>query len=143
MTTAIGSLGSQLSFSLTGSGAFTTVAQLRTAKPQGSKLSMLDQTNILTPGNGDAPLPGRYSAGEIALDGILSPQNSSQLTLGQLHAAGTLVYWQVLLSDGITVWSFQGYVSEYVPFSLDVNKAIVFSAKIRISGSQTGPAGTA
>lgn len=144
MTQSIVSLGAALSVNASSSvGPFLKIAQLRSVKPAGSKQIMLDQTNILTPGNGDAPLPARYASGEISLDGVVSPQDSSQLTLGQLHANLTQAWWQLLLADGITLWTFQGSVSEYVPWSLDVNKAVVFSAKIRIIGGFTSPLGTA
>ena len=144
MTTAIASIGSQLGVNASSSsGPFTTIAKLRKITPEGSKQTIVDQTNLFTAGNGDAPLAVRFAGGEISLEGIESPQDSSQLTLGQLHAALTKAYWQLLLSDGLTVWTFQGYVSEYVPWVLDVNKAVAFSAKIRVSGAFTGPAGTA
>lgn len=144
MTIAVATYGSKLGFNASSSsGPFTTVAQLRKAAPQGSKQTIVDQTNILTAGNGDAPIAVRFAGGEIDISGVLSPQDGSQLTLGQLHANLTLAWWQLLLADGMTVWTFQGYVSEYVPWALDINKAVVFSAKIRISGAFTGPAGTA
>jgi hypothetical protein len=142
MTITLASVGTRLQMS-TDNVHFTTVAQLRKITPQGSKQTIVDQTNILTAGNSDAPLAVRYTSGEIDLDGVLSPQNSSQLTLGQLHAALTLVYWQALFPDGITVWTWQGFVSEYKPFDIDVMKAMLFSAKIRIWGAFTGPLGTA
>jgi len=118
---------------------FTKVAQIRKFQGPNSKQTIVDQTNLLTAGNGDAPLPVRFSSGEAQMDGIVSPQSSSQLTLGQLHANLTVVYWQLLLSDGITVWSWIGSVSEYKPWDLDVLKAVVFSAKIRIVGALTSP----
>lgn len=141
-TNAIASVGSQLSYSLDGVH-YTQLAQVRKFQGPTSKQAIVDQTNILTAGNGDAPLAVRFSSGEAQIDGVLSPQNSSQLTLGQLHANLTLCYWQLLLADGVTLWSWQGFVSEYKPFDLDTMKAVVFSAKIRISGALTGPLGTA
>lgn len=138
MTTAVVSIGSKLSFSLD-NVHFTKVAQIRKFQGPNSKQTIVDQTNLLTAGNGDAPLAVRFSSGEAQMDGIVSPQSSSQLTLGQLHASLTVVYWQLLLSDGITVWSWIGSVSEYKPWDLDVLKAVVFSAKIRIAGALTSP----
>ena len=135
-------MGAKLSFSLD-NVHFTQVAQLRKFKGPNSKQMIVDQTNILTAGNGDAPLAARFSSGEAQMDGIVKPQDSSQLTLGQLHANLTLAYWQLVYADGVTVWKFQGVVSEYLPFDLDVVKAILFSAKIRIWGALTGPLGTA
>ena len=142
MTTAIASVGSKLSFSLDGI-TYTQVAQLRKFKGPQSKQVIVDQTNILTAGNGDAPLAVRYSSGEAQMDGVVSPQSSSQLTLGQLHANLTLGYWQLLLSDGVTLWSWRGYVSEYLPFDLDVMKSIAFTAKIRVFGAIQSPLGAA
>jgi hypothetical protein len=141
-TTAIPSVGSKLSFS-TDNVHFTQVAQIRKFQGPQSKQVIVDQTNILTAGNGDAPLAVRYSSGEAQMDGVVSPQDSSQLTLGQLHANLTLGYWQLIESDGVTMWSWQGYVSEFKPFDLDVMRAITFTAKIRIYGALTGPLGTA
>jgi Lambda phage tail tube protein, TTP len=142
MTTALASVGTKLEFSLDGVH-YTTVAQVRKLTPQGSKQTFVDQTNILTPGNGDAPLPVRFSSGEMQMDGVLAPQDSSQLTLGQMHAALTVAFWRARFSDGVTVWVWQGSVSNYVPFDFSVMKAGAFSATIRITGAYTGPMGTA
>jgi hypothetical protein len=141
-TLAIPSVGGDLSYSTDGVH-YTTVAQVRKLTPQGSKQVIVDQTNLLTAGNGDAPLAARYASGEISLDGVLSPENSSQLAMGTLHAALTLVDWKLTLSDGVTVWTWQGFLSEFVPWVLDFAKAVAFSAKIRVFGALTGPAGTA
>jgi hypothetical protein len=119
------------------------VAQLRKLQGPQSKQTIVDQTNILTTGNGDAPLAVRFSSGEAQMDGVVNPGSSSQLTLGQLHANLTLAYWKLLESDGMTTWTWQGYVSEYKPFDLDVMKAVLFTAKIRVWGALTGPLGTA
>jgi hypothetical protein len=142
MSTGIAGVGSKLSYSIDGVH-FTPVAQLRKFKGPQSKQEIVDQTNLLTAGNGDAPLPVRFSSGEAQMDGIVIPQNGSQLALGQLHASLAVVSWQLLLSDGVTIWSWTGSVSEYLPFDIDVMKAVVFTAKIRIGGALTGPLGTA
>lgn len=133
--------GSALQYSLDNT-TFTKVAQLRKFAPAGSKQTMVDQTNILTPVPFTAPLAVRVDSGELDLDGILDPANGSQLALGQLHANLTLAWWKVILSDG-TPWTFQALVSEFLPFQVDVGKAITFTAKLRISGGLTGPLGSA
>jgi hypothetical protein len=152
---AIAGVGSKLSYSLDNGVTYTEVALLRKVKPDNSKQTILDQTNILTAGNGDAPLPVRFSSGEIQIDGVLSPltsldglplpsqQNISQLTLGQLHANLQIVNWKLLLADGVTTWTWQASVSEYKPFDVDVMKAVIFSAKLRVWGALTGPLGAA
>lgn len=140
-TIAKGGAGSSLQFS-TDNVTFTKVAQLRQIKPGGSKQTMVDQTNILTPMPWTAPLAVRVDSGDLDIDGILDPANGSQLALGTLHKNMTLAWWKVLLSDG-TPWTFQAFVSDYTPFAADVGKAMTFTAKLRIWGGLTGPLGPA
>jgi len=140
MSSALVAYGCQLMFSLD-NVHFTTVAQLRKFKGPESKQTIVDQTNILTAGNSDAPLAARYSSGEAEMDGVFKPQSSSQLTLGQMHANLTNAFWKLLLSDEVTVYTWQGLVSEYQPFDIEISKAIAFSAKIRVWGSMAGPLG--
>ena len=121
---------------------FNPIAQLRTFAPSGSKAATVDQTNVLTPDNFDRPLATRVTSGEIAMEGVLDPANANITQLGQAHAALQLIYGQIVLTDG-TQYTFQGYVTEYVPFDVKYNKAIAFSAKIRVSGALSGPAGNA
>jgi hypothetical protein len=143
MTTTIAkaSAGSILQYSLDNT-TFTKVAQLKSIKPAGSKQTIVDQTNILTALPFTALLAARVDSGEIDIEGVLDPANGTQLGLGQLHANLTLAWWKILLSDG-TQWSFQGLVSGFKPFEVDVAKAIIFAAKLRISGALTGPLGSA
>lgn len=141
-TRAYPGYGSKLLYS-TDNVSFGTIAQLQKFSPSGSKQSSVDQTNILTAGNGSQPLAVRFDSGEIDLAGVLDPQNGSQLALGQLHANLTLAWWKVILSDGITTWTFQAYVSEYVPFQVQTAKALAFTARLRVVSALTGPLGTA
>jgi hypothetical protein len=123
---------------------YFSIAQLRKIIPSGSKQSTVDQTNLLTPDSFTRPLATLIDAGQIEIEGVLDPQNGSQLQLGTLHAALTLAWWQVLLlSDGVTVYSFQARVAEYVPFTVQHNKALGFTAKLSLVGAMTSPAGAA
>ena len=121
---------------------FTPVAQLKSFIPQGSKQTIVDQTNILTPDDFTRPLAVRVDSGELELVGILDPKNTGVLQLGTAHVTLAISYFKAVLSDG-TEYDFQGLVSEYIPFSVAYNKAIGFSARIRISGALSGPAGNA
>lgn len=141
MTNARPGYGSKLFMSSNGS-AYTPVAQLKSFVPQGSRQTVVDQTNVLTPDNFSRPLAVRVDSGDIDLSGVLDPVNSGILQLGTAHAALALYYFKVILTDG-TEYDFQGLVMEYVPFSVTYNKFIGFSAKVRISGGMTGPAGIA
>jgi hypothetical protein len=122
--------------------AMLEVAQLRSFKVSGSKATVQDQTNVLTPDNFDRPIPTRISSGEIEMDGVLDPANGQILQLGAAHGSLATVPCQVILSDG-TQYNFFGFVSEYVPWDVKFDKAIAFSAKVRVSGALSGPAGNA
>jgi hypothetical protein len=63
------------------------------------------------------------------------------LQLGTWHGSLSIVPWQVILPDGST-YSFQASVAELVPFKVEINKCLRFSAKLRISGGIQSPLGT-
>lgn len=118
------------------------IAQLKTFVPQGSKQQIVDQTNILTPDNFTRQLAARVDSGDISMSGVLDPTNSDILQLGVAHANLAAYFFKVVLTDG-TEYDFQALVSEYVPFGVEHNKFIGFSAKLRVTGAFTGPAGSA
>jgi hypothetical protein len=143
MTNARPGYGSKLFMSSTGAvGSFTPVAQLKSFIPTGSRQTLADQTNVLTPDNFTRPMAVRIDAGDIDLAGVLDPQNTQILQLGTAHASLALYFFKIVLTDG-TEYDFQGLVIGYVPFSVTYDKAITFSSKIRVSGGLTGPAGIA
>lgn len=138
---AIVGAGSKLSYSFDDI-TFTLVAQLQRFKPGGSKQSMIDQTNLLTTMPFVQPQATRVDSGDADLAGVLYPGNASQQALGTIHANRDLVWWKLLLNDGVTVYLFQGFVSELKPFDIDVAKFVPFTAKLRWVGEITGPGGT-
>jgi hypothetical protein len=121
---------------------FAPIAQLQRFVPTGSRQTIVDQTNVLTVDNFSRPIAVRVDSGDIDLSGVLDPANNGVLQLGTAHASLALYFFKVVLTDG-TEYDFQGLVSEYVPFTVAHNKALGFSAKIRVSGALTGPAGSA
>jgi|SRR5579872_3524702 len=118
------------------------IAQLKKFLPQGSKQTIVDQTNVLTPDNFSRPLAARVDSGDIEMSGVLDPSNTDILQLGTAHASLAPYFFKVVLTDG-TEYDFQALVSEYVPFGVEYNKFIGFSAKLRVTGALTGPAGNA
>lgn len=141
-TKAYPGYGAKLQTTTDGTDYFS-IAQLQKILPSGSKQTTTDQTNLLTPDNFERPLAVLIDGGQIDIAGVLDPQNGSQLSLGTLHANLTLASWKLLLSDGVTTYSFNAYVSEYVPFTVQLSKALGFSAKLTVVGAMTGPAGAA
>lgn len=125
--------GSSLSMSLDGGNTFTRIAQLKIIEPQGSKLTLVDSSTISDPDNYLRPLAVRVDAGEIAIEGVAIPSDSSQLSLATAQSQLQLNSFLVVLTDG-TQYVFQAWVSEYQPFKVQVKNAITFSAKLTVVG---------
>lgn len=136
-TNASPGYGSKLYYS-TDDVTWISIAQLKKFSPVGSKQNMVDQTNLRSPGAFTQPLAAQVDTGELEIEGVYKSGDSSQLTLGQLHAQLTLTYFKVVLSDA-TAWTFQGFVSEFKPWDVEYNKHIPFSAKLRVAGAITNP----
>jgi len=132
--------GTTLSYSLDNT-TFTPIAQLQQFTPAGSKQTIIEQTNLSSPGNFTQYLAVQIDAGDIDIEGALNPEDLSYLTLGQLHGNLTLAYFQAMLVDG-SIFSFTAFVSEFVPFKVKWNKAYTFSAKLRLTGGISSPLGT-
>lgn len=136
---AYGGRGTILQYSLTGTAPWTELDQIRQFEPagDGSKQIFVDQTNLQTSGNFTQPTPVQVDAGEIEVAGVYSG-SAEQLALGQYHGTMALVYWQAKLVDG-TYWSFAAYVSAFKAFSVKVNKANLWTAKLRLTGGMESP----
>jgi hypothetical protein len=130
--------GSQLMCSLDGIN-FTAVAQLQSFEPSGSKQTVVDQTNLLSPGNFTVALAVKVDSGEIDFAGILNAYDPTFVTLAQLHAALTLAYWRVTLIDG-SQFTFQAFISEFKPFGVKITKLNTFSGKLRLAGAMQSTA---
>jgi hypothetical protein len=117
--------------SVDGGTTFTPIAQLKSFEPSGSKQQHVDQTNLSTPANFTQPLAVKVTSGELSLEGVLIPTDSSQLSLGSVHTDMTVGTFLAVLSDG-SQWMFQALVSEYVPFKVKVKSALTFSAKLTV-----------
>lgn len=123
-----------------GGAVYTPIAQLTRFEPSGSKQTFVDQTSLTSPGVFTVPMPVQVESGEFELEGVCNPQDAMGLQLGVWHGSLALVSWQVILPDGST-YTFNAYVSELVPFKVQINKYLRFSAKLRISGGMQSPAG--
>jgi hypothetical protein len=131
--------GTQLLWSLDNIN-FTPVAQLQQFEPTGSKQTLVDQTNLSTPGNFTVYQAVQADGGEIDFAGLLNPGDYTYLTLGQLHGNLVAAFWQARLVDG-SVFSFQAFVSEFKPFTVKWNKLYTFSGKLRLTGGFQSPLG--
>jgi len=119
---------------------FIAVAQLQQFEASGSKQTIIEQTNLSTPGNFTQYQAVQADGGEIDFAGVLNPGDVTYLTLGQLHGTLTLAWWRALLVDG-SIFGFQAFVSELKPFSVKWNKLSTFSGKLRLTGGFQSPLG--
>jgi hypothetical protein len=131
--------GTVLSYS-TDNFTFVAVPQIQQFEPTGSKQTMVDQTNLSSPGNSTQPYAVQVDTGELDFSGIYSGA-APQLQLGAYHAAMTLLYWQAELVDG-SFYEFQAFVSEFKPFSAKWDKLYTWSGKLRLVGAMQTPLST-
>ena len=113
------------------------IAQLQKFSFSGIKSQLDDITNLDSPSAFKEVMPVMLDPGEISMDGILDPANTSQSDLNTYLQSQTKENWEIDLSDGVTKITFSGYVTEYVPVVVDYAKALTFSAKITITGPVT------
>ena len=124
--------GSTLSYSAD-DVTFTPLGQVQSFDHSGSRQTIVDQTNILSPSNATQALAVRVDHGEIDIAALLDPQNVTYLALQQFHIGNTLVYWKVRLVDGSS-FTFTAFVSEFKAFGVKLYKLDVWTAKLRLSG---------
>jgi len=116
---------------------FSEATQLTKFAPGGSKQKLVDNTNFNTPPGFVSRLATIVDSGEISCEGIYSGDASYQ-TLQQMHGNRTLGYFIVTLTD-LSVYFFQGYVSEFMPYTAAVGKMLRYSWKLAIVGGVTAP----
>jgi hypothetical protein len=121
---------------LTSPPGFTTVAQLRKFAFGGAKTTLADITNLDSPTAYMERIATVIDPGDVTFDGVLNPSDDTYLSLNDLQANRTLSQFLITLTDG-TTYDFDGYVTEFVPASVDYSKEIVFSGKITITGAVT------
>jgi len=138
-TTAYPGRGSKLATSSTNSN-YVNVAQLQKFAFAGMSAAFEDITNLDSPSIFKEWMKTIVDAKDVSFTGVLDPSNPAgvQGLLTQLQTSGatSLYYWQITLTNG-SVLTFQGYVSELMPVSVEYSKALVYSGKIMIVGAVT------
>jgi hypothetical protein len=115
---------------------FLSTGQLTKIEPGGSKQKIVDATDLGAAQLGfTTPLAVQVESGELACEGVLNPQDPVTQLLGQLHGSLALASFLVTLSDNLTSYYFQGYVSDWKPFSVALGKMLRISWKLRIVGA--------
>jgi hypothetical protein len=136
-TVASPGYGSNLSYSATGYSGMTRIAQLKTINPDPGEAQTDDIFNLDSPSIAEEVLKTTVKTGKLSLQGVYDGTNAAGYSalLNQLYTAGQAAqgYWQITFTDGSTM-QFRGYITK-VPITLEVKKAITFSADLMITGA--------
>lgn len=114
-------------------GSYTTIAEVTKIQRSGSKMDIVDTTNMDSIGAYREKLPTLLDGGDISLDCNYIPQDTTQQELQTLFDSRTLKPWQIVLPNTLGTWNFNAY-STQVDFDLMVDKAATFTAKLTITG---------
>jgi predicted secreted protein len=114
-------------------GSYTTIAEVTKIQRSGSKMDIVDTTNMDSIGAYREKLPTLLDGGDISLDCNYVPQDSTQQSLQTLFDNRTLAPWQIVLPNSLGTWNFNAYVAQ-VDFDLMTDKASTFTSKLTITG---------
>lgn len=115
---------------------FVTIAQLRKFAFGGAKTTLADVTNLDSPTAFMERIATVIDPGDVSFDGVLNPADTTYGSLNTLQSNRTKSQFLITLTDN-TTYQFEGFVTEFVPASVDYSKEIVFSGKITITGAVT------
>ena len=135
MSNSIAGRGSKVQRSPDGV-TYTTIAEVLKFNQSGGKSDLADVTNMDSPSNFREKLPTLLDSGDLSVDCNWIPGSSIQQQLTTDFNNQTLLYWKVLLSNGVNGVSFQGYVTDK-NFDVPIDKQITKALKITITGPIT------
>ncbi len=116
--------------------AFTTIAEVTKIQRGGSKMDLVDVTNMDSAGAYREKLATLLDGGEITFDANYVPQDVSQQSLQAQFDGRTLSNWKIVIVGGRGTFSFKAY-SISADFDLSVDKASTFAGKLAITGQPT------
>jgi len=114
-------------------GAYTTIAEITKIQRSGSKMDLVDVTNMDSIGAYREKLATLLDGGDIALDANYIPQDATQQSLQALFDNRTLAPWQIVLPNSLGTWNFNAYLMS-LDFDLSTDKASTLSSKLTITG---------
>lgn len=133
-SSAFAGQGTQLQLGDGGSPeAFATIAEVTKVQRSGSKMDLVDVTNMDSVGAYREKLATLLDAGELSFDANYIPGDITQQALQSQFDNRTLSNWKVVLPGGRGTFSFKAY-SISADFDLSVDKASSFSGKLAITG---------
>lgn len=134
MSRAFAGQGSQLQLGNGGSPeVFTTVAEITKIQRSGSKMDIVDVTNMDSVGAYREKLATLLDGGEISFEANYIPADATQQALQTQFDNRSLSDWQIVLPNTLGTWAFKAY-STSSDFDLSVDKASTFTGKLTITG---------
>jgi predicted secreted protein len=125
--------GTQLQLGAGSPVSYTTVAEVTKIQKSGSKMDIVDVTNMDSIGAYREKLPTLLDGGEVSLDCNYIPQDATQQALQSQFDNRTLSPWQIVLVNSLGTWNFNAYLTS-LDFDISVDKASTFSSKLTITG---------
>jgi hypothetical protein len=113
---------------------YTTVAEAVTIKRSGGKREDSDVTNMQSPSAFREYIPTLLTAGEIQVDGNFVPADPGQDGVTTLFLSGDVVNWRLELPNSFGYFQGQGFVVEDRNIDVPVDKKVVTSFKVKITG---------
>jgi predicted secreted protein len=121
-------------------GAYTTIAEVTKIQRSGSKMDLVDVTNMDSIGAYREKLATLLDAGDVAFDMNYIPSDVTQQSLQALFDNRTLAPWQIVLPNSLGTWNFNAYLMSN-DFDLSTDKASTLTAKLSITGKPVFTAG--
>lgn len=115
-------------------GTYTTIAEITKIQRSGSKMDIVDTTNMDSIGAYREKLATLLDGGEISFEANYIPQDATQASLQAAFDNRTLAPWKIELPNSLGNWVFAAYVSTPSDFDLTVDKASTISGKLTITG---------
>lgn len=115
---------------------FTTIAEITKIQGTGAKTDIIDLTNMDSTGAYREKLATLLDAGEINFDANFVPSNTTQQSLQAKFDGRTKSDWKIVLPGVRGTWSFTAFIGG-IDFDVTVDKQVVMSGKLVISGPRT------
>ena len=130
---ALGAMGTKFYFK-SSSGSEVTVGKLSSIGELAPSSEELEITTLASTSR--EYMQGIKSAGELELEGFFDPEDAGQTALRAAYESGETGTARIVFADG-TEFSFSAYVSGYGIGATEVDGAVGFTAKMRLTGGIT------
>jgi|SRR5208282_3180965 len=128
--------GTVIQFEAPGSTYYQLLAEIKDINFTGAKYDLADVTNYES-GTFREWLTTLADSGEVSFTGNYIPGDPSQASLLQFFNNGTLVYWEVVLPNGLGTIVFKAYVQS-LEHNLPLEKEATITGKLKITGEVLG-----